>query len=98
MGEPNGQPFWVPVASAPYKTGILWMRCRSSLVRFRQTESTGDSNGRFRVCQSGRLTLSVRVNMNQPNNGQTLSLQDKRLLPKGDQRRYTAETVLRTRP
>ena len=37
--------------------------------------------------------------MTEPNNGQALSTtQDKRLLPKGDPRRYTAETVLRTRP
>ena len=36
--------------------------------------------------------------MIQSNNGHALSTQDKRLLPKGDQRRYTAETVLRTRP
>jgi hypothetical protein len=36
--------------------------------------------------------------MIQPNNGQLLSQHDKRVLPKGDQRRYTAETVLRTRP
>ena len=37
--------------------------------------------------------------MCEPNNGQALSTtQDKRLLPKGDPRRYTAETVLRTRP
>ena len=37
--------------------------------------------------------------MIEPNNGQALSTtQDKRLLPKGDPRRYTAETVLRTRP
>src|SRR5215469_10676104 len=36
--------------------------------------------------------------MVEPANVQALALQDKRLLPKGDQRRYTAETVLRTRP
>ena len=36
--------------------------------------------------------------MVEPKNGQVLALRDKRLLPKGDQRRYTAETVLRTRP
>jgi len=36
--------------------------------------------------------------MIEPNNGQALSRHDTRLLPKGDQRRYTAETVLRTRP
>jgi len=36
--------------------------------------------------------------MSKPNHGQELSTQDKRLLPKGDQRRDTAETVLRTRP
>jgi hypothetical protein len=37
--------------------------------------------------------------MSEAKNGQALSTtQDKRLLPKGDPRRYTAETVLRTRP
>jgi hypothetical protein len=36
--------------------------------------------------------------MIESNNGQGLALQDKRLLPKADQRRYTAETVLRTLP
>jgi len=36
--------------------------------------------------------------MMEPNNGHALSPQDKCLLPKGDRRRYTAETVLRTRP
>jgi len=43
-------------------------------------------------------SVSVRLNMIEANNGQALELPDKRLLPKGDQRRYTAETVLRTRP
>ena len=38
------------------------------------------------------------MNIIESNNGQALSTQDKRFLPKGDQRRYTAETVLRTRP
>jgi hypothetical protein len=37
--------------------------------------------------------------MIEPNNGQSLSPKDNRLLaPKGSQPRYTAETVLRTRP
>src|SRR5207248_2931922 len=40
-------------------------------------------------------TLSVLLNMTEPNNGQT---QDKRLIPQGDQRRYTGEILLRTRP
>jgi hypothetical protein len=43
-------------------------------------------------------TISVHANMIEPKNGHALPTQDKRLLPKGDQRRYTAETVLRTRP
>jgi hypothetical protein len=34
----------------------------------------------------------------QSSNGEHAPQQDKRLLPKGDQRRYTAETVRRTRP
>jgi hypothetical protein len=34
----------------------------------------------------------------QSSNGENAPQQDKRLLPKGDQRRYTAETVRRTRP
>jgi hypothetical protein len=33
--------------------------------------------------------------MTEPNNGQT---QDRRLIPQGDQRRYTGEILLRTRP
>jgi len=44
-------------------------------------------------------TLSVRLNMIQPNNGQALSPKDNRLLaPKGSQARYTGEVLLRTRP
>ena len=46
-----------------------------------------------------RASLSVRLNMSEPNNGQALSLpQHKQHLPNGHQARYTAETVLRTRP
>jgi hypothetical protein len=36
--------------------------------------------------------------MIEPNNGQGLSPQEKRLLPKGDPARYTGETLRRTRP
>ena len=36
--------------------------------------------------------------MSEQNNGHTLAIDDKRRVPKCDQRRYTAETVLRTRP
>ena len=36
--------------------------------------------------------------MSEPNNGQSVSHQEQRLLPAGAQARYTAETVLRTRP
>src|SRR5207249_8047081 len=44
-------------------------------------------------------TLSVRLNMSEPNNGQALSPKDNRLLaPKGSQTRYTGEILLRTRP
>ena len=44
-------------------------------------------------------TLPVRLNMSQPNNGQSLSPKDNRLLaPKGSQARYTGEVLLRTRP
>ena len=45
-----------------------------------------------------QATLSVRLNMSEPNNGQALLQQDKRLLPKGSPLRYTGETLLRTRP
>jgi len=50
------------------------------------------------VCICDRINVPVHVNIIESNNGQALSTQDKRFLPKGDQRRYTAETVLRTRP
>jgi hypothetical protein len=44
-------------------------------------------------------TVSVRLNMSQPNNGQSLSPKDNRLLaPKGSQARYTGERLLRERP
>jgi len=44
-------------------------------------------------------TLSVRLNMSEPNNGQAVSPKDKRVLaPKGSQARYTGELLLRTRP
>ena len=43
--------------------------------------------------------LPVRLNMSEPSNGEVLRLpQDKQHLPNGHQARYTAETVLRTRP
>ena len=45
-----------------------------------------------------RIDLICSLEHERPNNGQALSTQDKRLLPKGDPRRYTAETILRTRP
>jgi hypothetical protein len=41
------------------------------------------------------LGLPVRLNMSKSNNGE---IQDKRLIPRSDQRRYTAELLLRTRP
>jgi hypothetical protein len=51
------------------------------------------------VCILLQASLPVRLNMSEPNNGQALSRKDNRLLaPKGSQARYTAETVLRTRP
>jgi transposase-like protein len=44
-------------------------------------------------------SLSVRLNMVEPNNGQALSPKENRLLaPKGSQARYTGELLLRTRP
>src|SRR5262249_50365696 len=43
-------------------------------------------------------TLDVRLNMSESDNGQTLSSHHRALLPKGSPARYTAETVLRTRP
>jgi len=43
-------------------------------------------------------SLAVRLNKNQPNNGQALSPKDNRLLaPKGSQARYTGEILPRTR-
>jgi hypothetical protein len=43
--------------------------------------------------------VNVRLNMSDPNNGQSLSPKDNRLLaPKGSQARYTGELLLRTRP
>jgi hypothetical protein len=46
-----------------------------------------------------QASLSVRLNMSQPNNGPALSPKDTRLLaPKGSQARYTGEILLRTRP
>jgi hypothetical protein len=46
-----------------------------------------------------RASLPVRLNMIEPNNGQSLSPKDNRLLaPKGSQARYTGELLLRTRP
>jgi hypothetical protein len=38
------------------------------------------------------------LNMTQPSNGQALSQQEHRLLPKGSPSRYTGERLLRTRP
>ena len=49
-------------------------------------------------CTSLESTLTVHLNMIEPNNDQALSQHDKQGLPKGDQRRYSAETILRTRP
>jgi hypothetical protein len=46
-----------------------------------------------------QASLPVRLNMIEPNNGQSLSPKDNRLLaPKGSQARYTGELLLRTRP
>src|SRR4029077_19370263 len=46
-----------------------------------------------------QLTLPVRLNMSEPNNGQGLSPKDNRpIAPKGSQTRYTGELLLRTRP
>jgi hypothetical protein len=49
---------------------------------------------------SSKNSITVHLNMSEPNNGQTLSrMRDKRLLaPKGSQARYTGEIVLCTRP
>jgi hypothetical protein len=55
-----------------------------------------DCHGENRIILQS--SLPVHLNMIEQNNGQALSPQDKRLLPKGDPRRYSAETVLRTRP
>jgi hypothetical protein len=48
-----------------------------------------------KLCVFVQSDLNVRLNMVETNNGQT---QDKRLIPQGDQRRYTGEILLRTRP
>ena len=51
------------------------------------------------LCILLQSTLSVHLNMSEPNNGQALSPKDNRLLaPKGSQARYTGEVLLRTRP
>jgi hypothetical protein len=42
-----------------------------------------------------KTSITVRLNMSETNNGRR---QDKRLIPQGDQRRYTGEILLRTRP
>jgi transposase-like protein len=42
-----------------------------------------------------KLTVNVHLNMSQPNNRKT---RDHRLIPQGDQRRYTGEILVRTRP
>jgi hypothetical protein len=47
------------------------------------------------LCQG---SLYVHLSIMQSSDGEHAPQQDKRLLPKGDQRRYTAETVRRTRP
>jgi hypothetical protein len=49
----------------------------------------------LRFCKA---SLYVHLSIMQSSNGENAPQQDKRLLPKGDQRRYTAETVRRTRP
>jgi hypothetical protein len=46
-----------------------------------------------------QASLSVRLNMSEPNNGKAISPKDNRVLaPKGSQARYTGELLLRTRP
>jgi len=51
------------------------------------------------VCMLLQASLSVSVNMLEPNNGQSVSPKANRLLvPKGSQARYTGELLLRTRP
>ena len=47
------------------------------------------------LCVCSRVSVSVRLNMSEPNKGKP---QDKRLIPNGDQRRYTGEILRRTRP
>jgi hypothetical protein len=55
--------------------------------------------GHGKHCIFLQSTLSVPLNMSEPNNGQALSPKDNRLLaPKGSQARYTGEVLLRTRP
>jgi hypothetical protein len=49
-------------------------------------------------CVLYQASLYVHLSIMQSSNGEHAPQQDKRLLPKGDQRRYTAETVRRTRP
>src|SRR5262245_48578192 len=47
------------------------------------------------LCVLLQMSLSVRLNMSEPNNRQ---IQERRLIPQGDQPRYTGEILLRTRP
>src|SRR5262249_4844345 len=46
-------------------------------------------------CIFFEASVSVRLNMSEPDNAQP---RDKRLVPQGDQRRYTGEILHRTRP
>ncbi len=72
-------------------------RCLIDLPAVPKWSDFDDCHGKD--CIFLQSTLSVRLNMSEPNNGQALSLKDNRLLtPKGSQARYTGEVLLRTRP
>jgi hypothetical protein len=70
----------------------------NALIRLAAVPEWSDFDDRHgRDCIFLQSTLPVRLNMTQPSNGQALSQQEHRLLPKGSPLCYTGETLLRTR-
>jgi len=63
--------------------------------RCRSRESSDFDDRHSKNCIFLQSTVSVRLNIIEANNGQA---QGKRLIPSGDQRRYTGEILRRTRP
>ena len=67
----------------------------STLVHLPAVPEWSDFDGRHgKNCVSLHLGLSVRLNMSKSNNGEM----PESGIPQGDQRRYTGELLLRTRP